>query len=1309
MQDIVSPLQSISYTNKDFQKIYPELLDLVKQLTNKWDPSISNESDPGVVLIKLNALIADKCNYNIDKNVLECFPLSVTQIKNARQLFEQLGYYMRWYNSATTYVSLKWIGNILEDVYFPIPPFTMITDENKTVVYTITGYTPTIASQNFNIGTVNLPGNGKTINVKVIQGIAVKYDINGDTIITPQHLDSDHRIYFNFSNIAENGIFITNTGNVTNYQSWIKKDNLLVEELGNTYYKFGVSADGSTCYLEFPEDYDVIMKDGIEITYIRSDGSYGNIQSQQLNNFYSDLSVTASDNQSMVLNAQNVQLVNYFPSYDGKDYESIDEAYKNYKRVVGTFDTLITLRDYLNYIITNDLASNGFVCDRNNDLQNSYKIMKYTNGTNNLSTVIDESNGFPTMTAFSLKLYLTKYFQDVSTTQNYNNSFSLLSSSQLDNVKDYLSDVKAIQHDYEPILPSTDTRSHFCLFKNKYPINCTIIPTYTLSVSQQTEVKNKIRLALYQFLNSNEIEFGDYIKQDYVYKIISEADPRIKTVILDSISYNTYAVYLDSETGQYKEILISGDIKDSCNVELKDSLDEDITSYSINEFNSDTFIAKVINENIYSYEQIIFTYSSGWLLDGNSVTLSNYGITLSAGASPSSGDKIIIQVSKQTQFRDEILVKSILAGVTPFFVQEEKVDYRLDQSKNASYNLSYNNIKTITPSVNISLSNSQNQYTLRNGEVIQLYAPNLLQKTQYNNYVKFECSLTTTIPANSYYQLTENDIIIFYWKSSASSAKYQYAAYSEGCIICPTFNLSSTDQTTSNLSDLQTDIAGMSVPKILTSVDQELSTEQSQLVAILTSSDNILSSNKEIGYYVINSVDVTTSMQCYWILNTTTVSNGIEVYTLFDIGQTERVLQSGEYFFYTDNEMTQFVSLGGGTRITRQTSTDSMVVRAIEISDITLNGISALQSYWYSPNYTISVEEDQFINLQAGYKLKVQSKSASTWTLNISSTPVDLSNYYVYYTGISTDSEEEQLPEFNFTSVANWSARSMLNINISSSVEQILLSGQSITIVDTNNVSTTINGADLTGTPPVSLYYPVAFRSNESVQASGLNVINTVFYTSDLDVYYLDLYVYTKQLTRSNIVTYVGDNCSILIPASQSSSSTSNPPIFTLPEGHYLIPVTISDIGDNVYARIKLTDLTTTTSSYLSPIYSSDVKLSKNTLYPINLNINVANHNYSLIIDLIDNSSSAVTASSNLSFLFTNPLRYEASNQFNKIIYLIKMFDTQNIFNYTFVNSDDLIIRDPLKSDSFLNANHIFNKFTICQLDTSSLSNLKVQ
>lgn len=39
-------IQNISYTNKDFGQIYPELIDLVKNITDKWDPEATNESDP---------------------------------------------------------------------------------------------------------------------------------------------------------------------------------------------------------------------------------------------------------------------------------------------------------------------------------------------------------------------------------------------------------------------------------------------------------------------------------------------------------------------------------------------------------------------------------------------------------------------------------------------------------------------------------------------------------------------------------------------------------------------------------------------------------------------------------------------------------------------------------------------------------------------------------------------------------------------------------------------------------------------------------------------------------------------------------------------------------------------------------------------------------------------------------------------------------------------------------------------------------------------------------------------------------------
>ena len=77
-----------SYTNKQFSTIYPELIDLSKKLGDKWDAENTNESDPAIVLTKLMAFIADKNNYNIDKNVLENFMPSCTQESSMRALCE---------------------------------------------------------------------------------------------------------------------------------------------------------------------------------------------------------------------------------------------------------------------------------------------------------------------------------------------------------------------------------------------------------------------------------------------------------------------------------------------------------------------------------------------------------------------------------------------------------------------------------------------------------------------------------------------------------------------------------------------------------------------------------------------------------------------------------------------------------------------------------------------------------------------------------------------------------------------------------------------------------------------------------------------------------------------------------------------------------------------------------------------------------------------------------------------------------------------------------------------------------------------
>ena len=85
---------------------------------------------------------------------------------------------------------------------------------------------------------------------------------------------------------------------------------------------------------------------------------------------------------------------------------------------------MITLRDYINYILSNDLASNGFCSDRRTDIQLTYGIMSYNNGVDSIMTVIEpNNNNQPSLTAFSLKLYLLKYFSNISTSNLYNSSF----------------------------------------------------------------------------------------------------------------------------------------------------------------------------------------------------------------------------------------------------------------------------------------------------------------------------------------------------------------------------------------------------------------------------------------------------------------------------------------------------------------------------------------------------------------------------------------------------------------------------------------------------------------------------------------------------------------------------------------------------------------------------------------------------------------------------------------------------------------------------------------------------------------------
>lgn len=555
-------LNNMSYTNKSFQDVYNEMLDLAGKISYRWNPKESNESDPGVVLLKLCAILADKLNYNVDKNVLECFPVSVTQESNARELFAQLGYFMHWYRGASGEIQISWKGEDTGYIY-NLPRFSMVSNDDNSIVYTL-------------ISDVALSSDGSIANCDAIQGVIQDFMVNGDTVITTQNLDSKNRLYFSNYNIAENGIFISNS--LFGYDDWKRVDNLNIESYGSPVFKFGVSSENGVCYLEFPEDAYNIFGDGITIKYISTDGQDGNVSSKIVTKFFNDPSVYYIDDngneQSLLLTMADVYVTNNDSIRNGSNPEKIEEAYKNYQRTIGTFDTLVTLRDYNNAIRNaeiNDIniVSNGFVTDRTNDIQCSYKIVTDVQDIRKTVYAVEEQDDSPSIDAFDLKLYLLENIQtagDIIQSSNkvansantYNTTFNMMDNTEfaesykIDLLKQSLAETKCVQHDFQPLLSNK-----LCMLKNKYPVECKIIPQYKLTSVQANSVKANIIKALYNNFNSRKINFGEEISYDYLYKIILNADERIKSVMLGDIVYTTYAVYFDPTSYEYKEVEIN--------------------------------------------------------------------------------------------------------------------------------------------------------------------------------------------------------------------------------------------------------------------------------------------------------------------------------------------------------------------------------------------------------------------------------------------------------------------------------------------------------------------------------------------------------------------------------------------------------------------------------------------------------------------------------------------------------------------------------------------------------------------------------
>ena len=376
---------NLSPTKKDFVQIWNELLDISSKLSERWDPTSTNESDPGIVILKALTGIADKLNYNIDKNILEAFMPTAAQEDSMRKLCDILGYTMKYYRSAETAVTVKYYNSEPSDDEaaqmnpsmgggLDIPKFTVITNSDKDISYFTLDTFADTRYDSYRISSKN-----PVVVIPCMEGQIVKCEsINDNNVITANQVSERNRFYLPETQIAENGIFVYNVtsshGSLVDGEKWTKVDNLNVLARGSRVFKFGFDSYESRPYIEFPEDFSSLFKEGVFIYYARTSGVNGNVSARTLK----QLEVPSAGGWENVA-AESFSAYNVSPATSGSNPESIKQAYNNFKKTIGTFETLVTCRDYMNKIYSlmldgEPLVSNVRVTDIRNDLNKAVII-----------------------------------------------------------------------------------------------------------------------------------------------------------------------------------------------------------------------------------------------------------------------------------------------------------------------------------------------------------------------------------------------------------------------------------------------------------------------------------------------------------------------------------------------------------------------------------------------------------------------------------------------------------------------------------------------------------------------------------------------------------------------------------------------------------------------------------------------------------------------------------------------------------------------------------------------------------------------
>ena len=376
----------VNYTSRDYQSLLQDFIDAVPKLTELWKPEA--EADPGMVIGKYIASIAEVLGINVDLLANEIFAPSVSQRKNAEKIFSLIGYELGWYVAARTEITFTNVSSVPVTIDFgfngsnfaTVNAYTDITNASRVITYNILpltntyGATDTRSRRDVVGGDVDVFADTDEVQLAAgesVTRVGIEGEIRSYTVSVQQVKDNNYIIKLPSQHIDTTAIWIKaktslNADSFLTTQ-WIQCSN--PAEFISPEPRFAVTYDSYSNaqvqisnYLNQLEDYS---SNYLTVYWIDCSGVIGCVGENVLSNFL-PAKQTGTENVADSLTISNLSNTVELPHTNvvtGASPETAKEAYFNSRNYINTWDSLVTLPDYQRFLSREPGVDCAYVID----------------------------------------------------------------------------------------------------------------------------------------------------------------------------------------------------------------------------------------------------------------------------------------------------------------------------------------------------------------------------------------------------------------------------------------------------------------------------------------------------------------------------------------------------------------------------------------------------------------------------------------------------------------------------------------------------------------------------------------------------------------------------------------------------------------------------------------------------------------------------------------------------------------------------------------------------------------------------------